>query len=479
MSVEAIGVRGARLAFDGSVGRGARTAASAGAGAALALVAWWWHLTLVERQSTNVAEVYSAVALYPSDLALALPASLGLLAWLGKLGVAASRESPAAPRSRGVRLLAIAFGLLTVGAVLSAPGAPNPAVSLGVAGHLVLLAAAWQAARRGLIEPRWLAVGLASTGLVESCLAVVQFLSQSQVVPASSLIPWLPNVPPEQAGATVLLDEDGRRVLRAYGTIPHPNILGGYLAVALTFVPLLGGGRRGAWLQLAVAIVIGVGLLATFSRAGWLAALVGLGIWVVGSGWLSWRRFALATALIVLLLATSAAGSLVRNRLSWPPANWLEEHSIYDRILFADVAWKEIVRHPILGVGAGNFEQATIRDGIQWAPAQHVHQVPLLVVTELGLFGLLALALGSAGLIVEVRAYRGRAAIAASAGLGALAVLSLTDHYLWTMPLGRILAWAPLALVATAWRADTSATDGTSHHASTAAPKRGPVGVEG
>jgi hypothetical protein len=38
--------------------------------------------------------------------------------------------------------------------------------------------------------------------------------------------------------------------------------------------------------------------------------------------------------------------------------------------------------------------------------------------------------------------------IAVTASVVALIVLAMFDHYLWTMPLGRVVAWTPLALVA-------------------------------
>jgi hypothetical protein len=37
---------------------------------------------------------------------------------------------------------------------------------------------------------------------------------------------------------------------------------------------------------------------------------------------------------------------------------------------------------------------------------------------------------------------------AAAAGL-ALLLLAMVDHYLWTMPLGRVISWGGLALLAT------------------------------
>ncbi len=91
----------------------------------------------------------------------------------------------------------------------------------------------------------------------------------------------------------------------------HPNIGGGILAMLL---PLLlawivhahrAGERRRAGLGVALASVAAVGLLATSSRAAWLALAVALGLW------LFWRLCRLAAGRFALSPRALFAGSLV------------------------------------------------------------------------------------------------------------------------------------------------------------------------
>ena len=116
-----------------------------------------------------------------------------------------------------------------------------------------------------------------------------------------------------------------------------------------------------------------------------------------------WRRYALVAALASLLVLASPVGALVHMRLAWPPPNRLELRSIAERLEAADVAWSLIVRHPLLGVGGGNYLHVVLHEG---ALPQHTHHVPLLVVAEL-VPGLLALLLGLAGLLAEARHWQG------------------------------------------------------------------------
>jgi hypothetical protein len=73
--------------------------------------------------------------------------------------------------------------------------------------------------------------------------------------------------------------------------------------------------------------------------------------------------------------------------------------------------------------------------------------VALLIVTELGLPGLVAALLVAFGGIRALCVRGSGVDRAAAAACLALLVLAMLDHYLWTMPLGRVIAWAPLTLL--------------------------------
>ena len=410
------------------------------AAAALALAPIWWHLALVEPDDpTDVTAVFATVGIYPSDVCLVLLVVGGLFL------LVARRPRPA----WRLRPLALGIAVLPVAALLSVLAASDQILAAGLAGHLALLGLAWFAVAVAPVSGTWLALGLVCSGCVQAGLALAQFVTQQPVVPESLGLPWLPSADVTIGGTPVVLDPSGDRLLRAFGTFPHPNVLGGYLALGLVVLPLLVTTRGRAWLGVPVGLLLAAGLLVTFSRAAWLAAAVGLGVW-----WLTtvqrripWRLVLPGLALVAVGVLVSPLGGVVGVRLSPRPANDLERGSIEQRLSLDRSALTLIKRHPTLGVGAGNFGEASLEEGLQAIFGEPAHSVPLLIVAELGVPGALAgLGLG-AGVLLLVRR-NPRSMAPAVAGCCALGVLMLLDHYLWTMALGRVMAWAPLAVVA-------------------------------
>jgi O-antigen ligase len=118
-----------------------------------------------------------------------------------------------------------------------------------------------------------------------------------------------------------------------------------------------------------------------------------------------------------------------------------------------DVAGQMIAVRPFTGVGVGNFSNAS--QAMLGYPLDWVHNVPLLVTSELGLIGLAAF-LGMIGSMFAVGWTRWRArsitlwqALIGGTMAGLLTIM-LFDHYLWTVPQGMLL-WA---FVAGKWMAE-------------------------
>jgi O-antigen ligase len=269
------------------------------------------------------------------------------------------------------------------------------------------------------------------------------------VVPDTLALPWLPAADVTLGGTPVVLDPAGERLLRAFGTFPHPNILGGYLALGVVLLPLLVTTKRRAWLGLPVGVLLATGLIVSFSRAAWLAAAVGLGVWWLATSarQAAWRWLLPGLALAALVLVFSPLGGVVGVRLSPTPANELERGSIEQRVALDRQALTLIKRHPTLGVGAGNFGEASLEEGLQAVFGEPAHSVPLLIVAELGVPG----ALAGASLVLGLALLAWRDPRTLAPGLAVcctLGVLMLLDHYPWTMAPGRVIAWAPLAVVA-------------------------------
>jgi len=250
---------------------------------------------------------------------------------------------------------------------------------------------------------------------------------------------WPGRLGPSVSGAAVVELSDGSRRLRAYGTFPHPNLLGTYL-VGLGAGPVawLLEGRR-TW------GIIGVGLAAaglglTFSRAAWVAFLVGLG-WVLGAGRQAGVRRPLAAAAGVgFLAAVLPFGQALGVRLGIQGP--LEARSVLERGWLAVQAADLIGTHGPLGLGAGTFPLA-LRDRLPPGyRAEPAHNVGVLLLAELGPVGLgLGLAAG-AGFLRGLRRAEDAGGLALSGALLGLLVLAMLDHPLWTAAPGRLLgAW--------------------------------------
>ncbi len=415
-----------------------RALATALAGAAIGLAPLWWHVDVVNPGVDNIIAVFREVAVYPTDVCLTGLAVIGIL-----------RPAPLDVRTRW-----IATGLVLLASVALIGGlrSREPILSAALAGHLALLALAWLGVRSGKVSRRALVLALVAAAAVQSLLAVGQVTLQQTLVPSELRLPWLPSDASE-GGTPVVLSPAGDRLLRGFGTFPHPNILGGYLALALVCLPVL----TQRWPRLAVlwwllGVVVVAGLLASFSRAAWLAALAGLGIW----WWTSHRRGRASWSLLGLVPVTVAVVALsplaptVATRLFpfGPDTNALERGSLENRLALDRSAVSEGLDHLPLGVGGGNYGAVAVAEGYQEGWGEPAPNLALLIATELGLPGLLATAMVVYGAL-RVIGDDGHLDVAAAAAGVALVLLAMVDHYLWTMPLGRAITWAGLALLAT------------------------------
>ncbi len=382
-----------------------------------------------------------------------------------------ARET-AAPRPPGLvasRLALGAAGLLLASVAISAVAAPAPLLSLARLVDLALgLVASLAVARRADLR-RWLVVGCGVVLVAELPIVLLQELTQS-TYPLRTVLLGLPaEITAATPGAFVVLGSNGLRWQRALGTFPHPNVLGGF--VAITSILFLVAARPGTrailasspwrdprppastgtgWPRWVTCGVLGVGaveLALSFSRAAWLAALVGVGVWALtGPDSLTGRarRFgpALAASAVggIILIAAGLVGRLA------PVAG---EPAVTERFLLARIAVEMIRSHPLTGVGAGNFSLVEVGPPWDAAMVDPVHVVPLLVSAEAGLVAGGAWIVLVAGLALASwrrfgpshPATRRRLAVAAT-----LLTLASLDHYLWTLPSGRSLFWIALGI---------------------------------
>ncbi|MEX2090515.1 MAG: O-antigen ligase family protein [Candidatus Paceibacterota bacterium] len=297
-------------------------------------------------------------------------------------------------------------------------------------------------------------------GLFQAVVAVSQFLTQSDIglrFLGESILGK------DMAGIASFYNLHGEKVIRAYGTTPHPNIAAAYLFLAIfACYARLPAGRQ-VWFYKKVryeylfwtgyALLL-FGLFFTFARV----AVFLLGANFVIRGSLLWFRFkkvfwrgkplkvVWVTGLVILAFAVLYwPEALSRVRISG------DEEAVQLRIFYG----KETLKAGInwLGVGSGNF--------LNWLMAedpnlprhlyQPVHNIYLLIYSETGILGLFSFFLF---LVFLVREFIQRTKLERFHHYSVLLVFSsflfmgLFDHFLWTLQQGRFLFWLVLAMVA-------------------------------
>lgn len=292
------------------------------------------------------------------------------------------------------------------------------------------------------------AVVWVAAAVVQSFFAIWQFFIQ--YVPANKWLglAWHYST----VGGSIILQTADERWLRAYGSLPHPNMLGGFLVIALLFLLYLAFiaekfGER--ILILGSLIFLIPALFFSFSRSAWVAlivCLVLLGLWLLNHQRQVHRRIFFQTIFLILILTSVLAVNLWQPLLTRLQGKEpLEVNSIELRYTFNQQALEVIKDHPLSGTGIGNYTYGVYQSVNGSWPGyyyQPVHNVYLLVLAELGIFGwglfVATVLLLFIGLIRQAASLD--KAISFLAFLSIL-IIGLFDHYFWTMFFGAAIFW--------------------------------------
>lgn len=311
--------------------------------------------------------------------------------------------------------------------------------------------------------------------LIQSLVGVTQNLGQRSLglVSLGEL-----ELDPAWSGVSVVW-ADGVRSLRAYGLSDHPNILGGCLAFGLLI--LVGWYIKAdtKWYPLAASLFAlgAVALFLTYSRAAWLALIVGMGLFAGG------LRRTRDLNLLNKWLGLMAAGLIILLPFIWQNSGYLgvrldagesftqitlEQRSLAERRELNSAANQIFVSNPILGVGVGAFPTAL---SVEKPDVPYDYQPPhfalLEVAAETGIFGALFYFLALATPWLAVWLNRGRIEltptfVAISALLAAITVVGFFDYYTWLLAPGRIWQWLVWGLWASVYLSSIGQTEGLS-----------------
>lgn len=344
----------------------------------------------------------------------------------------------ALPRKFVLVLLGI-VGITTITSI-------HPPVSLTQFMHLLFAMLLFSALLDQRVSMRRVMIGFLLGLVLPAMLGVVQFFTGESH--ASTLL-GLAERDALRAGEAVIQTGEGVRWLRAYGSFPHPNIFGGYLAVGLATVFGLWGHVRSAgdkWLLLIGALIFSSALLLTFSRSAWLGLTLAV---IVGAMVLLIKNVKAARAAVIPVALLFIAGAYVLSfgmGLGIRPASdaAFEQRSVDERIAqYEDYATvvdgKWLLGHSI---GAYPFAYAEGFPQKEWWAYQPIHNVFLLVIAEIGLIGAIAVLAWSSSIDkINFSRFPNRDAVTAFMMGNIVLVILFFDHYLWS-------SWAGLALVA-------------------------------
>jgi hypothetical protein len=231
------------------------------------------------------------------------------------------------------------------------------------------------------------------------------------------------------------------------GTFNHEYALAAYLSLSIAIVLSSGALRqlnRYMWISVALS---GAAIATSFGRAAALSVIAVSTVYGVGWWWSRSREYLLAT----IVPAGSLAGAGILAGSAWLGRANLES-SI--RITLAKQAVDVAMEHPIVGVGPMRYGPYLAQLELREADKIIVHNVPLLVAAEYGVFMGLAflgwvVALGARAFMTSVR----------SAALFVVVIPFLMFdhvHYLLPAGLGLVGFWLGMLDVHSDWKRDDS-----------------------
>ena len=233
---------------------------------------------------------------------------------------------------------------------------------------------------------------------------------------------------PATKGTAVILNE-GVRYLRAYGGFPHPNIFGGYLALALLGMAYFWSTFSDRVKRFSVYFLplLAMALALTASRSAWLVFIFGLLIFIVLA-----KRFKDVQrpwlAIFLPFVLTLAIFPFLVRPVSVPNQGAAEAQSVNERVVALQQVPSVFARHPFFGTGQG----ALVPDLITTEKKPLLpHAVPVMALLELGLIGF-------ASLLIALGFFRWNWRRLLIVCL-VIWPLLLLDHYLWSYWSGHIL----------------------------------------
>jgi len=294
------------------------------------------------------------------------------------------------------------------------------------------------------------------SAFLQSMVAIIQFFKQGSL----GLKIFAESQLDATAAGVAKIIVGGGRLVRAYGLVPHPNILAAILVAAIfgmAYLWLINYRQLAVIKKIIYAVVFAVlswALFLTFSRA---VIVIGLALLIIRLI-LFCRNAQYKKSALFVLTSLFIAYSLLLI-VYWP--HFSTRFDIKDlgsgqaadlRAEYNKIALDLIKERPLLGVGQGNFVFVfgQYYNLLRTWLFQPVHNVYLLIAAENGILALLAF-LAFLFFIIKSTLKRAKDNLAVAGCLFiiySLLLFGLSDHFWWDLQQGQIMFWLFLGLLA-------------------------------
>lgn len=283
---------------------------------------------------------------------------------------------------------------------------------------------------------------------IHAIIGIIQFFAQKTVA-LSYLGMQLHDI---SWGGTATITSHGEQWLRAYGGLPHPNVLGGLLLVSILLVTThyINTTKRSYLYTipfLLVYIVLIIGIIVTFSRTIWLIGCINLcGLFIY---FFIYTKKISRTIILLMTICTTITifgiffGHLFFTRITHDTQ--LSHNSFSDRKIYLTHAYTLIKDHPFIGTGIGNYTNTIYHAHKASYPIwffQPVHNAYVLLCTEIGIIGfflLFSFVVFFLRTFQKTFSFKKPDHVTYTLIIFSFCVISLFDHWIWSSHFGVLL----------------------------------------
>lgn len=253
----------------------------------------------------------------------------------------------------------------------------------------------------------------------------------------------------------------GKLYLRPYATFPHPNVLGGFLAIGIPFVIIQlkkdrapDGSPAGRFVKViySIALILGsITLILTFSRAAILIFIIFLILFSLSEkskvrNYLIGIKRAYFWIFIFLFILSVIFPLTISKSIK------LKKGSLFERSQLTATTLTNIFKFPVFGTGLNNsiiYQYKQMPKSFGTYVMQPVHNAYMLVFAETGGIGFIFLLYFLKNIFQKIS----RGNIVRFLPFFMLLVLGFFDHYLFTLQQGYLLVVFFSCLVFWPWKA--------------------------